>query len=560
MKKIVFFLLFCVANIVGISALPAQDPNYRTISLAEYRDKMKAGWIGQIAGVSRGAPTEFKWGDKIIPENDVPKWTPGMINDAFDQDDLYVEMTFLRSLEVYGLDVSIRQAGIDFANSEYRLWCANDAARKNLRRGIAPPDSSHPRFTKCPNDIDYQIEADFSGLIAPGLPNAAIRFGEKFGRLMNFGDGVYGGQFVGGMYCEAFFESDIKKIIAAGLACIPEESQYAEMVRDVLKWHSENPDDWEKCWKLVQEKYRENPEYQMDSNGGIDVKINGAYILTGLLYGNGEIDKTIIISMRCGQDSDCNPSNAAGILCTSIGYSKLPERFKSELDEKKIFSYTEYDFPKLIDACEKLARKLVLAQGGKITEFSDGNEIFSIPVQSPKPSEYRPSWAPGPITGSKFTEEEMKKIKFHEIAYENMQEALDKLFPGGWKITDCGPDMNPGILSEYNGRKNVLVTHPLERGKPCVISREIDLTPSAPRLLRLAVSHYPQGDWDLIVKVDGKELARETVGPNSKKKDGWVELEYDLKDYAGKKIKLELLNQPTDWAWEAAYWSKIELE
>jgi DNA-binding response OmpR family regulator len=30
-----------------------------------------------------------------------------------------------------------------------------------------------------------------SGLIAPGLPNIAIRLGEKFGRLMNYGDGVY---------------------------------------------------------------------------------------------------------------------------------------------------------------------------------------------------------------------------------------------------------------------------------------------------------------------------------------------------------------------------------
>ena len=44
---------------------------------------------------------------------------------AFGQDDLYVEMTFLHTLQQYGLDVSIRQAGIDFANSVYPLWHAN---------------------------------------------------------------------------------------------------------------------------------------------------------------------------------------------------------------------------------------------------------------------------------------------------------------------------------------------------------------------------------------------------------------------------------------------------
>ncbi len=77
-------------------------------------------------------------------------------------------MTFLRTLEQYGLDVPIRQAGIDFANSQYRLWVANAAGRTNLRNGIAPPDSSHPKFHTSASAIDYQIEADYSGLIAPG--------------------------------------------------------------------------------------------------------------------------------------------------------------------------------------------------------------------------------------------------------------------------------------------------------------------------------------------------------------------------------------------------------
>ena len=42
--------------------------------------------------------------------------------------------------------------------------------------------------------------------------------------------------------------------------------------------------DWEKAWQLCQRKYRD-PEYQKASNGGIDCKINGAYVLLGLLWG-----------------------------------------------------------------------------------------------------------------------------------------------------------------------------------------------------------------------------------------------------------------------------------
>ena len=319
--------------LITVSAQGAGPAEYRHLSVKEYRDKMKAGWIGQIAGVSWGAPTEFKHRDKIMPESAMPKWQPRMINDAFGQDDLYVEMTFLRTMEQYGLDCSIRQAGIDFANSGYPLWCANEAGRKNLRKGIAPPDSSHPKFNKCPNDIDYQIEADFSGLIAPGLPNVAVAMGEKFGRLMNYGDGMYAGQLMGAMYAEAFFEKDIVKVIEAGLRAIPAESQHAEMVRDMLRWSKEVP-TWEECWQRCQEKYRKNPDYQKASNGGIDCKINGAYVLLGLLYGKGDLDQTIIIACRGGQDSDCNPSSAAGVLFTTLGFSKLPDRFSKELNEK----------------------------------------------------------------------------------------------------------------------------------------------------------------------------------------------------------------------------------
>jgi len=360
----------------------------RRIAVEDYVDKMKAGWIGQMAGVGWGGPTEFRYRGEIIPEVNIPSWKPEMIN-QFGQDDIYVEMTFLRTLELYGMDVSIRQAGIDFANSGYPLWHANNEGRTLLRRGIAPPDSGHPEFNKHADDIDYQIEADYAGLIAPGMPNVAIELGETFGRLMNYGDGLYGGQFVGGMYAEAFFEDDIEKIILAGLKCIPPKSQYTECIRDVLTWYKQNPDDWQKTWQLVEEKYQDNPDYRKSScdkgEFNIDAKINGAYIVIGLLYGEGDLDKTIVITARCGQDSDCNPSNSAGILSTTIGFKNLPDKFKSALNPEGKFSHTPYNFPTLVSVCEKLVRQSVVRAGGRIEKDGNGKETFVIPVKKPRP-------------------------------------------------------------------------------------------------------------------------------------------------------------------------------
>jgi hypothetical protein len=391
-------------------------PAVRRISVADYVDKMKAGWIGQMAGVGWGGPTEFKYKGVIMGQEKMPKWRPEKIN-QFAQDDIYVEMTFLRTLEQYGLDCSLRQAGIDFANSGYKLWHANRDGRDNLRKGIAPPDSGHPKFNKHADDIDYQIEADYSGLIAPGLPNVAIELGEKFGRLMNYGDGVYGGQFVGAMYAEAFFEDDMVNIVRSALKSIPPDSQYAECIRDLLTWYNQNPKDWEKTWKLINEKYQLNSDYRRSSCRGaesdynIDAKINGAYIVMGLLYGQGDPDKTIIISTRCGQDSDCNPSNSGGVLFTTIGFKNLPDKFKSALNPEGKFSHTPYNFPTLVKVCEQLARQAVKKAGGRVEKNKKGLEVFVIPVRKPKPSKLQECWEAGPVANSKFSEQEMAQIK-----------------------------------------------------------------------------------------------------------------------------------------------------
>ena len=573
-KALALLVVVAAVPAAGQDGRPAGGAGVRRLPVEVYVDKMKAGWVGQMAGVGWGGPTEFRCKGEIIPAERMPKWQPRMVN-QFGQDDIYVEMTFLRTLETRGWDCTIRQAGIDFANSGYRLWHANNAGRGNLRQGIAPPDSGHPQFNRHADDIDYQIEADYAGLIAPGMPQTAIDLGEKFGRLMNYGDGLWAGQFVGAMYAEAFFESDRVRIIQAALKAIPPQSQYAEMVRDVLKWYAAAPDDWEKTWQLIEDKYHKDPRYthglcsRAGGKGGfsIDAKLNGAYILMGLLYGKGDPDQTIVIATRCGQDSDCNPANAGGILFTTIGFAKLPDRFTSAIDPKGKFSHTPYDFPTLIEVSKTLVRQAVRRGGGRIETDASGAEVFVIAVVEPKPGKFEPSYHPGPPADSKFTPEEMKQIQAATPARRaavgsapkvDISAAVEKFAPG-WKIDNCGGDMSPGLKDEMLGRKNVLVTHPLSTSVPCTLSRKVDLPAGAKAALKLTVGHHPQGDWVLLVKADGKELLRKTVG-KAAAKDGWLTVTVDLGDHAGKSVALELSNAANNWACEAAYWAEIAID
>jgi ADP-ribosylglycohydrolase len=58
-----------------------------------------------------------------------------------------------------------------------------------------------------------------------------------------------------------------------------------------------------------------------------------------MLYGQGDFSKTMEISTRCGQDSDCNPASAGGILGTMMGHSNIPELWK-----KPVYPVEDMDF------------------------------------------------------------------------------------------------------------------------------------------------------------------------------------------------------------------------
>src|SRR5687767_13739246 len=117
----------------------------------------------------------------------------------------------------------------------------------------------------------------------------------------------------------------------------------------------------------------------------IDAKLNGAYIALGLLYGNGDFWRTLEISTRAGQDSDCNPSNACGILGTMMGYKRIPDEWKGGIpaiaDQK--FRYTDFTFKTIVDSTMKRAVALAESAGGRRTDTA-----LNIATQAPKPAKF----------------------------------------------------------------------------------------------------------------------------------------------------------------------------
>ena len=210
--------------------------------------------------------------------------------------------------------------------------------------------------------------------------------------------------------------------------------------------------------------------------------------------------------------------------------SKLAELLSTPAKPKLGPGQSILDTP---EGAEKLRELVKLAKEQGYLTFDDLNEHLPESVNDPEEMEL--------ITAS---------------ADKEMAKAMAKCAPG-WKVSHCGSDMDPGWRAQWQGRTNVLVTHPLDEQTGCVLSKSVPLPASGKPTLRVVVAHDPQGDFDLIVRANGQQLLRKPVSKKTATSGVWLNESLDLSRFAGKTVQLELVNQPTGWSFEAAYWGEI---
>ena len=354
---------------------------------ATLRDKIRGGWAAQTIGVTFGGPTEFNYNGTFIQDYEPIPWYGGYLRETYERnpglyDDVYVDLTFVDVIEKHGLDAPAETFAKALAGADYMLWHANQMARYNVLRGLTPPESGHWRNNPEADDIDFQIEADFIGLMTPGMPNVATQYADRVGHIMNSGDGWYGGVFVAAMYSLAFVHDDVQTVVTRALETIPAASRFHRTISAVIRLHREHPQDWKRAWFELQREYSEDvgcPEGVFHAFN-IEARINAAYVVLGLLYGNGDMNRTISIATRAGQDSDCNPATAAGVLGTILGFERIPAYWKQGLDEVEgiPFKYTTISLNDAYRLSYEHALKLIARNGGR----EDGDHVV-IATQSP---------------------------------------------------------------------------------------------------------------------------------------------------------------------------------
>lgn len=328
-------------------------------------EKLYAGLIGMDAGMRLGAPVEN------------PYWTYERLQSYYGDirgylreqryytadDDVNGPLIFVRALADNAMPETLTSEAVGETWLNYTRrgmgmfwWGGEDASTEhraymNLRRGVKAPRSGSigENGKTAAEQIGGQIFVDAWGLICPGDPARASALAAAAASVSHDGSGVDGARFMAACVAAAYTASSLDEVLDTGLLFLPEKCDYRRAVETVRAYHRAHPAeaDFRACRAMIAREFREE-EYP----GGYHIVPNAGICILAMLYGKGDLGRSIEISVMCGYDTDCNASNIGTILGVLGGLGGVPERYRRPINDLVTLSSVS-GYLNLVDLSDK---------------------------------------------------------------------------------------------------------------------------------------------------------------------------------------------------------------
>ena len=328
-------------------------------------EKLYAGLIGMDAGMRLGAPVEN------------PFWTYERLQSYYGDirgylreqryytadDDVNGPLIFVRALADNAMPETLTSEAVGETWLNYTRrgmgmfwWGGEDVSTEhraymNLRRGVKAPRSGSigENGKTAAEQIGGQIFADAWGLICPGDPARASALAAAAASVSHDGSGVDGARFMAACIAAAYTASSLDEVLDTGLRFLPEKSDYRRVVETVRAYHRAHPAeaDFRACRAMIACEFREEAY-----PGGYHIVPNAGICILAMLYGKGDLGRSIEISVMCGYDTDCNASNIGTILGVLGGLDGVPERYRRPINDLVTLSSVS-GYLNLVDLSDK---------------------------------------------------------------------------------------------------------------------------------------------------------------------------------------------------------------
>ncbi|MDE5579467.1 MAG: ADP-ribosylglycohydrolase family protein [Alistipes sp.] len=467
MKKLLLILALC--------AVAGSASAQKRITVAELRDKIAGAWLGQMVGNMYGLPFENKFIEKEGDEALFPfGYSKSLVkmeqyDGAFSDDDTDVEYLYLMLMEKYGCEPTFAQMREGWMHHiRDRVWLANRAALGLMHYGFTPPFTGDKRYNPHWYQIDPQLINEIWSYTAPGMVRYAAEKSAWAARITSDDWAIAPTIHYGAMYSAAFFEKNIKKLVLDALKYLPADDRYARTVRHMVALYEKYPDNWQAARaEMARTCYVDEPAMTKTI---WNANLNGACGILTLLYGNGDLQRTMDLGCAMGFDADNQTATVGGILGVLYGAKSLPGQLTMPFDHwtkpfnDRYINITRFDMPDasiedMIDRTVEMAIRIVCAKGGKVTG-TGGKRVLTINTKASfeAPLEFCVGPAPRIETGAEVD------YSFACATNKNCIWSLVKgELPAGLKFdngrltgtTTAGQGKYPVTLSLSNGKEHI---------------------------------------------------------------------------------------------------------
>lgn len=345
--------VFALSLTLSVSATNANHPEIngwggtRTLSRADYADRLRAMWLGEAIANWTGIPVE---GSRIVPpfftdaDWATPNGPPDFItnqNPWKADDDTDIEYVYLHALHALDPSVPPRLTGDQIrehwvTHINRFIWVSNAQARALMQRNVSPPSTALPGANFHRLAIDAQLTTELLGALAPGMPEVALDLADLPIRTTAHGHAAHASQVYVLLYSLATqVPADLSPrdkalwLTRSARRLIPDTSKAADIIDFVLADYLANPDrdNWESTRDKVYARYQSPGTPGFQYRGWTESSVNFASGIIALLYGECDYKRTVRIGILCGWDCDNAPATLGGLLGLMLGYDQLAAQF-----------------------------------------------------------------------------------------------------------------------------------------------------------------------------------------------------------------------------------------
>lgn len=353
------------------------------LSAESLRDKIRGGLLGQLLGNLNGLKHEMKY---IAEPGNVKEYTPALPEGAWTDDDTDLEWVYIVAMQRQNAIMLSPHLIVQLWKERInkRIWCSNQYARQLIDIGFEPPLTGSIVLNPWADfNISGQFICESFGLLAPGMPQTAARIGLNYTRVTIDAEPAQTTQLFTAMIATAFITGDMDKILDAGLDAIDPECAIGQIVKDVRQWHQLYPDNWRATRRLVKQNYSRHGGAMRDRNG---YELNTASTIAALLYGEGDLVKTLITAFNFGWDSDNNAATSGTIIGVIKGHRWMMTQNWNIIDRYR--NTTRDDMPmdetitSFADRLIDLAERVIIEKGGQKFDVN-GRKAYRIHLEKP---------------------------------------------------------------------------------------------------------------------------------------------------------------------------------